>query len=204
MKPRESEALHGQALARNLETHYVNTKDARRNEFDEARGLNWLQQFFVSGVPGADTYNQLLMSFNDEQRERFYNHQKKMYTESQRMRPPTSDAVGGTGFMKKSRRDEMFITSLASRQEVLNKARASHIAEHNLKVRKSNEFPLEQGSPKAMKSQGEYTTDPFQVSVNVSDIATNRTRKALFTYEQQRLASQKRQQSIGPNNAYFL
>ena len=203
MKPHESEALHGQALARSRDTFDQNTKDARRNEFDEARGLNWLQQFFVSGVPGADTYNQLLMSFNDEQREWFYKHQKKMYTESQRMRPPTSDAPS-TGFMKKSRRDISREAGEASRQEVLNKARASHIAEHNLKLRKSIEFPLEQGSPKAMKLQGEYTTDPFNIPVNVSDIATNRTRKALFTYEQQRLASQKRQQSIGPNSAYFL
>lgn len=48
------------------------------------------------------------------------------------------------------------------------------------------------------------TTDPFDNPVRISDIETQKVRKALFTYEQQRLASQKRQQLLGPNDAYFL
>jgi hypothetical protein len=42
-----------------------------------------------------------------------------------------------------------------------------------------------QGSQvKAMKTQGEYTTDPFNINVNVDDIATQKKRMAAFASEQ--------------------
>ena len=37
---------------------------------------------------------------------------------------------------------------------------------------------------KAMKTQGEYTTDPFNINVNVDDIATQKKRMAAFASEQ--------------------
>ena len=57
---------------------------------------------------------------------------------------------------------------------------------------------------KAMKTQGEYTTDPFDINVRTSDIETQKKRMAAFALQQQRLAHYKRQQLLGPNNAYFL
>ena len=44
---------------------------------------------------------------------------------------------------------------------------------------------------KAMKTKGEYTTDPYNTPVRISDIETQKIRKALFNLEQQRRVQQR-------------
>ena len=59
---------------------------------------------------------------------------------------------------------------------------------------------------KAMKTKGEYTTDPYNTPVRISDIETQKIRKALFNLEQQRLAAVKQQRpnSTDTHSGYFL
>jgi len=49
---------------------------------------------------------------------------------------------------------------------------------------------------KAMKTKGEYTTDPYNTPVRIADIETQKIRKALFNLEQQRRVQQR------PNSSY--
>jgi len=44
---------------------------------------------------------------------------------------------------------------------------------------------------KAMKTKGEYTTDPYNTPVRIADIETQKIRKALFNLEQQRRVQQR-------------
>ena len=56
---------------------------------------------------------------------------------------------------------------------------------------------------KAMKTKGEYTTDPYNTPVRIADIETQKTRKALFNLEQQRRV-QQRPNSTDTHSGYFL
>ena len=163
---------------------FYDTKDARQDSFDEAR-----RSMKHKLIPGHFAYNAFMMSLTDEQKPFFENFEPHMmsnlndkikkFRESQRMR--ARPEISSPSKVK------------ASEASVLRKDLRVSTGEisrlHTFDKARARDIPM----------SGKNT------SVDI----TEKTRKALFNFEQQRLAHQKRHSGYGAgtsasHGAYFL